>query len=108
MGGFAPLSPDWLVRSNATYTGTKEVEGRTCYTWAGGPPGDWFMMVSDDWSVDENNHPCFYEDHFKTFARVIFGMRHTLTFHADTYSEAIESDDVFSPPAGVSCAESCP
>lgn len=104
--GFGPLRRDWL--SDANKTGQVEVGNRSCNTWSGGPPGDWFMMVSDDWSVDEEGHPCQYSDHFKSWARAIFGMAHTYTFDDTSYSETVELDDVFAVPEGIGCEKECP
>lgn len=106
--GFGPLRPDWLRRSNATYLGKKQVGNRTCSTWAGGPPGDWFMMVSDDWSVDEQGRPCTYADHFKWWAKVFLGMEHDINFDAASYSQEVEDDASFVVPVGMGCEEACP
>merc|ERR1712232_348277 len=104
--GFGPLSRDWLKDANKT--GKLQVGGRSCTTWSGGPPGDWFMMISDDWSIDEQGLPCQYADHFKWWARIFFGISHALTFDIDTYSEAVEPNEVFAVPEGVGCEQDCP
>ncbi|CAK0853710.1 unnamed protein product, partial [Prorocentrum cordatum] len=104
--GFGPLRPDWL--SGSKRTGQVRVGNRSCDIWSGGPPGDTFMMVSDDWGVDEKGHPCQYSDHFKSWARVLFGMAHNYTFDDATYSEAVEHDDVFAIPSGIGCENECP
>lgn len=105
--GFGPLKPNWLSDANKSGSFTAN-DGRACTTWQGGPPGDWFMMISDDWSVDEQGRPCRYEDNFKWFARHIFGVSHYYDFHADTYSEEAEPDDVFNVPEGMGCEQDCP
>jgi len=104
--GFGPLATDWL--KDATKVGVEQVENKTCTTWSGGPPGDWFMMVSDDWSVDEHGRPCKYKDHFKSWAKTLLGMEHYINFHTDTYSETAEDDSVFEVPEGVGCEQACP
>lgn len=105
--GFGPLRPDWLRLTNATVAGTKQVGNKVCTTWASAHPGDWFMMVSDDWSVDSTGRLCAYEDHFKFWARWL-GMHHELTFDSSSYSEDAEADEVFSVPKGIGCEETCP
>eukprot|EP00927_Polykrikos_kofoidii_P023003 TRINITY_DN2130_c0_g1_i1.p1 TRINITY_DN2130_c0_g1~~TRINITY_DN2130_c0_g1_i1.p1 ORF type:complete len:423 (+),score=67.05 TRINITY_DN2130_c0_g1_i1:89-1357(+) len=104
--GFGPIAQDWL--SDATKLGDEAVGEQTCTTWSGGPPGDWFMMVSDDWSVDAQGRPCKYADHFKTWAKILLGMQHYYTFDLESYSEAAELDDVFVVPEGMGCEEECP
>lgn len=106
--GFGPLRPDWLRTTNASKGATTKVGDRTCTAWAGGPPGDWFMMISDDWSADERGLPCQYADHFKWWARWFIGMSHVLTFNASSYSESPEPDDIFGLPESNGCEESCP
>eukprot|EP00929_Paragymnodinium_shiwhaense_P102479 TRINITY_DN6567_c0_g1_i1.p1 TRINITY_DN6567_c0_g1~~TRINITY_DN6567_c0_g1_i1.p1 ORF type:complete len:265 (-),score=69.19 TRINITY_DN6567_c0_g1_i1:788-1582(-) len=108
--GFGPLRPDWLrvTKAKKSQPATKHVGGRKCTTWEGGPPGDTFMMLSDDWSFDEQGLPCTYTDHFKPWAARVFGASHVLTFDAASYSEEGEAEDVFALPAGMSCEETCP
>jgi len=104
--GFGPLARDWLRDANKT--GQLQVGNRSCTTWAGGPPGDWFMMISDDWSVDGKGRPCQYADHFKWWARAFMGMSHSYTFDDASYSEAAEPDEVFAVPDGIGCDQTCP
>lgn len=104
--GYGPLRPDWLPLSNATYMGSSVVGNRTCYEWAAGPPGDWFLMTSDDWAVDKDGIPCFYKDHFKWFPAKL-GMKHILTFDSATYAVEEEADDAFSVPNGMDCSAAC-
>lgn len=105
--GFSPIRPDWLRASNATFVGMKKVGNRSCSEWAGGPPGDWFTMVSDNWSLDDNGVPCMYQDTFKFFWRML-GLKHTITFDGGAYSTAPEADDVFSMSPGMDCSQECP
>merc|ERR1712232_269194 len=106
--GFGPLRPDWLRLANATKGTPEKVGSRTCTSWAGGPPGDWFMMISDDWSVDEDGKPCKYEDHFKWWAKYILGFRHVITFDETSYSEELEADETFNVPSDLGCDQPCP
>lgn len=105
--GFGPLRPDFLQVDDATFAGQTQVGSQVCNTWAAPHPGDWFTMVSDDWSVLPDGTPCAYQDHFKTWAHLA-GMRHNLTFNVASYSEDDESDEVFSLPDGMICEETCP
>eukprot|EP00931_Biecheleriopsis_adriatica_P089458 TRINITY_DN63583_c0_g1_i1.p1 TRINITY_DN63583_c0_g1~~TRINITY_DN63583_c0_g1_i1.p1 ORF type:complete len:258 (-),score=39.75 TRINITY_DN63583_c0_g1_i1:135-908(-) len=106
--GFGPLRPDWLRVANATRLPPKAVDTRTCTTFSAGPPGDTFMMISDDWSFDERGLPCTYSDHFKSFARRIFGLSHDIVFDASTYSEEVESEAMFALPSNQNCDQVCP
>lgn len=108
--GFGPIRPDWLVLSNSTFLGNKTMpDGRVCPMWASGTVGDWFMMVSDNWSQDAEGTPCLYEDQFKTIPHGL-GMRHTLTFDAASYSTGAEDDATFTIPPSVvdACQQTCP
>jgi hypothetical protein len=104
--GFGPLRRDWL--RGAKKTSQVKIGNRSCTTWAGGPPGDWFTMVSDDWSVDYLGRPCHYADHFKSWARVLLGIAHTLTFDGASYAETVEPDAIFALPEGIDCEQDCP
>eukprot|EP00420_Gonyaulax_spinifera_P023096 CAMPEP_0197891842 /NCGR_PEP_ID=MMETSP1439-20131203/29830_1 /TAXON_ID=66791 /ORGANISM="Gonyaulax spinifera, Strain CCMP409" /LENGTH=318 /DNA_ID=CAMNT_0043511977 /DNA_START=30 /DNA_END=984 /DNA_ORIENTATION=+ len=102
--GFGPLRPDWLRATNATYLGEKKVGNRTCFEWAGGPPGDWFTMISDDWSLDAKGVPCTYEDKFKTFWKAL-GLKHIMFFDEESYSEDAEEAEVMAIPSGMDCSQ---
>jgi len=105
--GFGPLRPDWMSRNSATFVGQKSIGNKTCFEWAVFKPGDWFSMISDNWSVDSEGVPCEYEDKFRVIARWL-GMHHTLTFDAASYGTNHESDEVFMLPDGMDCQEKCP
>jgi len=105
--GFGPLRPDWLLRGNATLVSTFKVGNRTCYEWASHHPGDWFTMVSDNWSLDAKGVPCVYEDRFNAVFRRL-GLAHKLTFDIVSYDTAPETDDIFAIPKGIDCSRSCP
>jgi len=105
--GMGPLRPDWMRLTQAKLVGTQKENGRTCSEWASDKPGDWFMMVSDNWSLDQDGAPCFYRDTFRSFARFL-GLEHLLTFDRQSFSTAEEGEDVFALPAGLSCEKQCP
>ncbi|CAE7039684.1 unnamed protein product [Symbiodinium sp. CCMP2592] len=75
--------------------------------WASYHPGDWFTMVSDNWSLDAKGVPCVYEDKFNAVFRRL-GLAHKLTFDIVSYDTAPETDDIFAIPKGVDCSRSCP
>eukprot|EP00928_Gymnodinium_smaydae_P083164 TRINITY_DN66416_c0_g1_i1.p2 TRINITY_DN66416_c0_g1~~TRINITY_DN66416_c0_g1_i1.p2 ORF type:complete len:308 (+),score=49.59 TRINITY_DN66416_c0_g1_i1:155-1078(+) len=105
--GFGPLRPDWLVKTNASFRGEITVGGRTCYSWAAGPPGDWFMMNDDLWTVDADGLPCVYEDDFKSIPRML-GMKHILTFDRTSYSTSTNDESAYKTPDNLDCSAMCP
>jgi len=110
--GFGPIRPDWLRLTNATFAVEKTYLGangpRKCLEWASMKPGDWFMMVSDNWSQDEKGVPCRYVDTFKTWVRWTLRLKHEVVFDEASYGTEAEPDEVFAIPAGVDCSAKCP
>eukprot|EP00930_Biecheleria_cincta_P011105 TRINITY_DN11362_c0_g1_i1.p1 TRINITY_DN11362_c0_g1~~TRINITY_DN11362_c0_g1_i1.p1 ORF type:complete len:287 (-),score=50.05 TRINITY_DN11362_c0_g1_i1:102-905(-) len=102
--GFGPLRPDWLVNTNATLVGVKQIGDRTCYEWASPHPGDWFTIVSDNWSLDAKGLPCTYEDRFNGVFKAL-GLAHKIIFDEKSYDTSPE--DLFKVPGDLDCSEPC-